>query len=36
METATMELDAESAAAILLNHVEDKEKGEHSKLVSYM
>lgn len=28
METATVELDAESAAATLLNHVEDKEKGE--------
>ena len=39
METATVELDAESAAATLLNHVEDKEKGKQSKLVwtiSYM
>ena len=33
METATVELDAESAAATLLNHVEDKEKGEQSKLI---
>ena len=35
METATVELDAESAAATLLNHdiVEGKEKGEMSKLV---
>ena len=32
MEMATVELDAESAAVTLLNHVEDKEKGKQSEL----